>query len=414
MGYQSFLILFLAIIAVSFIGSQVLNYLNRRSNAQALPEDLNDIYDPEQYKQAMAYQAATGKFELVSSTFSFLVLFTVIATGFLGQIDAWARYHFLWELPQALAFFGVLFLGSDLLALPFSLYGTFVIEKRFGFNKTTLKTFVLDKLKGYVITAIIGGLLLSVFIFFVFWRGTEFWLWFWAVAILFMLLANTFFTSLILPLFNKLTPLPDGELKTAIEAYAAKVKFPLNNILVIDGSKRSAKSNAFFTGWGRRKKVVLYDTLLQQHTTDELVAILAHEVGHYKKKHIITGLVIGIAQIGLTLFVLSLMIYNTDISLAMGGNKTSYHLNLLAFGILYSPITQLLGLAQNAHSRKNEFEADAFAASTADPMAMISALKKLTSHNLSELLPHSWYVFFNYSHPPVRQRLNALKSVSDR
>lgn len=287
-----------------------------------------------------------------------------------------------------------------------------MIEERFGFNKTTPKTFVIDKIKGYVLTAIVGGGLIGLLLYLILNIGAEFWLYFWGVAALFIFGANMFYTSLILPLFNKLTPLEDGDLKSAIKDYSATVNFPLDNIFVIDGSKRSNKANAFFSGIGKKKKIVLYDTLINNHTTDELVAVLAHEVGHFKKKHIVLSFILSILQVGVMLYVMSLMIYNENLSLALGAEQLGIHLNLLAFGMLYSPISKLLGIAMNVLSRKNEFEADAYAAETYNGEALGTALKKLSVDNLSNLYPHPAYVFVNYSHPLLLTRLAAIKKAA--
>jgi STE24 endopeptidase len=283
-----------------------------------------------------------------------------------------------------------------------------VIEEKYGFNKTTVKTFITDKLKGYVLGALIGGGLLAALIYLVETIGPDFWMWFAAIACVFMLFMNMFYTSLILPLFNKLTPLPDGELKTAIEEFSRKINFPLTNIFVIDGSKRSSKANAFFSGIGKKKKIVLYDTLIRNHTTAELVAVLAHEVGHYKKKHIIWSYVWAVVQIVFMLFVLAQMVFNEGLSLALGGTQHAIHLNLVAFTILFSPISAITGLFMNIYSRKNEFEADAYARDTYNGKSLADALKKLSVDNLSNLYPHPAYVFFHYSHPPLLQRLERI------
>jgi STE24 endopeptidase len=261
-----------------------------------------------------------------------------------------------------------------------------------------------------VLGALVGGGLLSLLIYLVQMLGPSFWVWFSIIAATFILFINMFYTSLILPLFNKLTPLQEGELKTAIEDFSNRVNFPLDNIYVIDGSKRSKKANAFFSGIGKKKKIVLYDTLIDNHTTDELVAVLAHEVGHFKKKHIVWGYVLSVVQIFFTLWILSLMILNENLSVALGGSQMAIHLNLIAFGILYSPISGITGLLMSLLSRKNEFEADAYARINFDGKALSDALKKLSVDTLSNLFPHPWYVFFHYSHPPLLQRLKALKN----
>ena len=323
-------------------------------------------------------------------------------------MDQWLRMFISNSILLALAFFAALYIIADLLSTPLQWYGTFVIEEKFGFNKTTIKTFWLDKFKGYLLAIVLGGPLIWLLLFLIEQLGPAFWIYFLLAISAFSLFLNVFYTSLILPIFNKLTPLPDGELKSAIQHYSKEVSFPLANIFVIDGSKRSSKSNAFFSGLGRKKKVVLYDTLIENHSAEELVSILAHEVGHYKKKHIIQAYVLSVLQSALMLFLLSLMVQNESLSLALGGQQMSIHLNLLAFGMLYSPVSKVLGVFMNFISRKNEYQADSFAAITADRQALVSALKKLSIDNLSNLWPHKWYVFFHYSHPPLVKRLQAL------
>jgi STE24 endopeptidase len=283
-----------------------------------------------------------------------------------------------------------------------------VIEERFGFNKTKPGTFIADKVKGYIIGGIIGAAFLSALIFLVGKFGPSFWILFGTVAAVFILFVNMFYASWILPLFNKLTVLPDGDLKSAIENFSKKVNFPLDNIFVMDGSKRSSKANAFFSGIGAKKKIVLYDTLINNHTTEELVAVLAHEVGHFKKKHIVLSLVLSVVQVFFVLFILSLMIFNNDLSIALGGTQQSIHLNLIAFAILFSPISAVTGLLMSLLSRKNEYEADAYAKETFSGIELGNALKKLSVDTLSDLYPHPLYVFFYYSHPTLLQRLSKL------
>lgn len=413
MEAKNILILLLAILSIDFLYNKILEYLNIRSMKPELPEEVKDIYDAEKYKKSIAYAKANNKFGLITSTFSFILSFVLLATGFFGWLDALVSANLSHEILVSLVFFGILMLASDVLTIPFQLYDTFVIEEKFGFNKTTATTFVLDKLKGYLLTAIIGGAVLFALLKLIELFGPSFWIYFWIVISLFILFMNMFYTTLILPLFNKLTPLPDGDLKSAIETYSEKVKFPLNNIYVIDGSKRSAKSNAFFSGIGKKKKIVLYDTLIENHTTEELVAVLAHEVGHFKKKHILTGYVLSVLQTGFTLFIMSLIIFSPSISSALGGEAFAIHLNLLAFGILYSPISHFIGIFMNMLSRKNEFEADAYAAMTYDAKFLKDALKKLSVDNLSNLFPHPAYVFIHYSHPPLLRRLAAMETQRD-
>ncbi len=392
----------------------LLDWLNLRYSKTTLPPEAAGIYNEAQYARQQAYQRETARFSFITAAFSTALTLAMLWLGGFGWLDALLANYFSNEVGLALAFFGVLFLAADILNLPFQLYATFVIEEKYGFNKSTLRIFFTDKLKGYMLGAIIGGGILAGLIYLVLQLGSNFWLVFWVAITLFMVVMNMFYTSLILPLFNKLTPLEDGELRQAIEAYSRQVGFPLTNIFVIDGSKRSSKANAFFSGLGRKKKVVLYDTLIEKHSVGELVAIFAHEVGHYKKRHIQLGLVLSVVQTGVMLWVLSLMIFNEQLSAALGGSTMRLHLNLIAFGILYSPISMLTGLLMNKVSRKNEFAADRFAATTASGSQMITALKKLSADNLSNLLPHPAYVFVNYSHPPLLQRLRAIAKVSQR
>ena len=408
MNPQTILYIILAIATLSYLFDQLLDYINLKAQRTDIPDDIAAFYDRSKYLKSLDYHKELTNFSFLTSAFSFLLSITMLLSGGFGWLDALLRSSIEGDIWLALAFFGVLMLASDILTIPFQLYSTFVIEEKYGFNKTTMKTFVTDKLKGYLLGALIGGPLLALLIYLVQVIGPNFWLWFAAVAAFFILIMNMFYTSLILPLFNKLTPLSDGQLKDAIENFSKKVNFPLDNIYVIDGSKRSNKANAFFSGIGKKKKIVLYDTLIQRHTTDELVAVLAHEVGHFKKKHIIWGFVLSIAQVFFTLFVLSLMIYNENLSLALGGSQLAIHLNLIAFAILFAPISGITGLFMSMYSRKNEYEADAFARETFSGPALAEALKRLSVDSLSNLYPHPAYVFFHYSHPPLLKRLEAI------
>jgi STE24 endopeptidase len=408
MNSQTILTLILFISVISYIFDQFLDYLNLKHHRKDIPDEVASFYNKEKYLKSLDYHRVQSKFSFLTSAFSFALSLTLLLTGGFGWVDSFLRNYFQNEILLALVFFGTLMLASDILTLPFQLYSTFVIEEKFGFNKTTPKTFVTDKIKGYLLGAVMGGGLLSLLIYFTQLIGPNFWIWFGLVAASVVLFMNMFYTSLILPLFNKLTPLQEGDLKTAIESFAKKIDFPLDNIFVMDGSKRSKKANAFFSGIGKKKKIVLYDTLIDNHTKEELVAVLAHEVGHFKKKHIVWSYVFSIVQIFFILFVLSLMIFNENLSLALGGTQQAIHLNLLAFGILFSPISGITGLLMSIYSRKNEFEADAYAKETFDGNALSNALKKLSVDSLSNLYPHPAYVFFHYSHPPLLQRLQAL------
>ncbi len=397
---------------MDFVFEQILDFVNLKARKVKIPDDVAEFYDRQKYEKSQQYHKTLTQFSFYSSSFSFILSFAMLFFGGFGFLDTWLRDWFDHGIILALAYFGVLFMVSDVVNTPFQLYSTFVIEEKYGFNKTTYRTFFLDKLKGYLLSLLIGGILISTLLYLILEIGAGFWLYFWGVASLFVLFVNMFYTSLILPLFNKLTPLGEGELKSAIEGYSRKVNFPLDNVFVIDGSKRSKKANAFFSGIGRKKKIVLYDTLIENHTTDELVAVLAHEVGHFKKKHIIQGYIMSVLQIGVMLFIMSRMIFNENLSLALGAEELGIHLNLIAFGILYSPISKVLGILGNVLSRKNEFEADEYASATFAGAPLQEALKKLSVDNLSNLYPHPAYVFFNYSHPPLLKRLEAISSVS--
>jgi STE24 endopeptidase len=407
---QTILYIILAISTISYLFGELLDYINLKSQRTDIPDDIASFYDRTKYLKSLDYHKDLSRFGFLTSAFSFALSIAMLVSGGFGWLDSLLRPLFANQIVLALIFFGILAIVSDVLTIPFQLYSIFVIEERYGFNKTTLKTFFVDKLKGYMLGAVIGAPLLALLIYLIQVIGPSFWIWFALIASAFIFFMNMFYTSLILPLFNKLTPLPDGELKTAIEAFSAKVNFPLDNIFVIDGSKRSNKANAFFSGIGKKKKIVLYDTLIERHTTDELVAVLAHEVGHFKKKHIVWGFVFSIAQVFFTLFVLSLMIYNENLSLALGGATQAIHLNLIAFTTLFAPISGVTGLFMSMYSRKNEFEADAYARETYSGPALAEALKRLSVDSLSNLYPHPWYVFFHYSHPPLLKRLAAISS----
>lgn len=408
MSEQSILLVLILIICADFVLERVLSFLNARSAKKPIPAELDGIYDDEKYAKSQEYNRATSRFGMFSATFSFVLLLLTLYFGWFGWLDKWLREFSPLGPVTTLLFFGVIFILSDVLGIPFSWYQTFVIEEKFGFNKMTPKVFWMDKLKGYVLTIVIGGLLLSALIYLVEFMGSDFWIYFWGIITLFILFINVFYTSLLLPLFNKLSPLAEGELKSSIESYSKKVNFPLKNIFVMDGSKRSSKGNAFFSGFGKNKKVVLFDTLIENHTTEELTAVFAHEVGHFKKKHIVLGTVISILSVGVMLFVLSLMIYSSEVSWAMGGDITAIHLNILAFGILYTPVSRVLAVFGNMISRKNEYEADAYAVTTYKGKPLIDGLKKMSSDHLSNLTPHSAYVFMHYSHPPLLQRVRAM------
>ena len=400
--------LIITIIVFNYLFDKWLDYLNNNNWNAELPKEAEGIYDAEKYKKAREYHLVSDKFANITSTFSLVLMLSMLLFKGFAAIDELAKSYSDNPILIAIIFFGIIGIASDLLDIPFDLYDTFVIEEQFGFNKTTPKTYILDKLKGYALSAIIGGGLLALVVWFYEFTGEYFWIYVWATMSLFMILATMFYASIILPMFNKLTPLADGDLRTAIQEYCKKVDFKLDNLFVMDGSKRSAKSNAFFSGLGSRKRIVLYDTLVANHTTEELVAVLAHEIGHYKKKHTRSAIILSVIQTGMMLFILSLFIKSPVLSGALGVSQPSFHIGILAFSMLYSPLSMVLGIGMNMLSRKNEFEADRFAKETYDTIPMMNALKKLSVDNLSNLTPHPTYVFFTYSHPPLLERLRAL------
>lgn len=401
-------IIIVSIILVDFFFDKILDFLNLKTLSPNLPKEAEGIYDSEKYRKSQEYYKINHNFSTLTSIITLVAMLAMLFLHGFAIVDSFVRGYTQNTILMALLFFGILALASDLLGLPFSLYSTFVIEEKFGFNKTSIQTFILDKLKGYVLVAIVGGGLFALIIWIYQSTGPYFWLLAWALISFFTIFITMFYTTVLVPIFNKLTPLPEGELRAAIEAYCKKVGFKLNNLFVIDGSKRSAKANAYFSGLGAKKTIVLYDTLIEKHTTEELVAVLAHEVGHYKKKHTLTGTIEGIIQTGIMMFILSLFLGNPELSKALGATESSFHLDILVFGLLYSPLSQILGIISNILSRKHEFEADAYAKETYDGNALGAALKKLSSDNLSNLKPHPAYVFVHYSHPPVLERLKHL------
>jgi STE24 endopeptidase len=400
---------------------QWLSYLNSTCWSDKLPVELEGIYNQEKYSLSQQYEKSKQRFSTILSTLTLLaMLFMLIAGGF-AWIDAFVRQFTQQPILMAIFFFGILGIISSLLSLPFEVYHVFVLEEKFGFNRTTVRTFILDKLKGLIISIIIGGGLISLIVLIYTSTGNYFWIIAWAVITFFMIFMSMFYSNLIVPLFNKQKPLDQGPLRNAIEEFATKVGFNLMNIYVIDGSKRSSKANAYFTGLGMKKRIVLYDTLIKDHTTEELVGVLAHEIGHYKKKHTYVGILLSVLQTGIMLFILSLFIRQhsavaQSLCQAISGLsgmevKQSFHLGILAFGLLYSPLSFGLGLIMNRISRKHEYAADRFAGTQYNAKTLMDALKKLSVNNLSNLNPHPIYVFFYYSHPTLLQRLHALRKL---
>ncbi len=402
----------IGILIFDYLLEQFLDYLNATKRNSELPEELKGIYDNEKYKKSQEYDKANHKFSLVTSSFNLILILTFLYFSGFAFIDNIARSYTENSILIALIFFGIIMFASDILHIPFGLYDTFVIEEKFAFNKTNAKTYITDKLKGWILAAIIGGGLIALIIWFYNTVGKSFWIYAWIAVSLFMIFTTMFYTSLIVPLFNKLKPLEEGELKSEITEFCAKAEFKLDNIFVIDGSKRSTKANAYFSGLGKKKKIVLFDTLIEKLSKEEIVAVLAHEIGHYKKKHTLISVFTSIIQTGLTLYILSLFVGNPLLSKALGSNFPSFHLGLITFGFLYSPISTIIDLFMNMVSRKNEYTADQFASEQYKGVHLQNALKNLFVHNLSNLTPHPLYVFFNYSHPTLLQRLKFIEKFN--
>ena len=401
----------LVIISLDYLFNLILGLLNYNSFDRSIPKNLKGIYDEKEYINSQEYNKSNFRFGLFTSTINFLALFCIFKFGLLGVLDSLLRnYSPENEISLSLLFFASIFFINDIILIPFQLYKIFVIEEKFGFNKMNLKTFIVDKFKSYILVLILGGILLCILLILIMLYPSNFWIYFWIVISLFTVFINMFYTSLIVPLFNKLIPLESGDLRDKINSYAKKVNFPLTNIFVINGSKRSSKANAYFSGLGRAKKIVLFDTLIKNHTDDELVSVLAHEVGHYKKNHVYLNLIISIIISGIMLFILSKFLFNSQVSYALGGSISFRHFEIFAFSIIYTPISTFLGILMNIKSRKNEFEADNYACKTFNKESLITALKKLSKDNLTNLTPHPFYVFINYSHPPLHTRIEAMKN----
>ncbi|MBP3193565.1 M48 family metallopeptidase [Natronogracilivirga saccharolytica] len=406
-------VIILLALLVNYAINLISDLLNLRALDKQLPEEFKDVFDEEKYRKSQEYTRVRTRFGLITSTFSLAVLLIFWFAGGFNWVDQFVREAGYGTIVTGLMFMGILFAAQYVISIPFSIYSTFVIEERFGFNKTTPSTFVTDRIKGLGLTLLLGAPLLAGIIAIFEYLGAIAWLYAWIVIIVYSLVVQFIAPTWIMPIFNKFTPLEDGELKQAILDYARKVSFPLQGIYKIDGSRRSSKSNAFFTGFGKNKRIALFDTLIENHTVPELVAVLAHEVGHYKKKHIPQNMITGFLQTGVMLYLLSLFIQVPGLHEAFFMQDISVYAGLLFFGLLYSPIEMVLSVIMQMFSRKHEFEADRFAAeTTGDPESMVSVLKKLSADNLSNLTPHPFHVFLNYSHPPVLQRIRAIRSAA--
>lgn len=408
MSPQTVFIIILVILTADFVSERILSALNVKSSKKPIPDLLSGIYDQDKYQKQQSYFRANTRFGLLTSTVSFLVIILMIVFGGFGWLDGIVQRWTANPILVSLIFFGILFLANDIISTPFEIYDIFVIEERFGFNKTTPKTFILDKLKGYALTAVLGGGIIALVMWFYQLNPQYFWLIAWACVTSVSLFISLFYSELIVPLFNKQTPLEAGELRDAIEKFSKKAGFELKNIFVIDGSKRSTKANAYFTGFWKKKRIVLYDTLINDLDTAEIVAVLAHEAGHSKYKHTLRNILINLPYTLLVFFLLGLILRSDVLAQALGGKEASFHLNILAFGVLYSPVSMMLGLAMNVLSRKHEYQADGYVKENKMGEQLISALKKISSKSLSNLTPHPAYVFVNYSHPTLLQRVEKL------
>ena len=398
----------ITILLIKFVIDSVLNHLNAKHFNDTLPNDVSDVYEINEYQQSQSYKKTNHNFSKITSLFSLITTLLFFFFNGFSIVDEIARGFSNNIIIITLIFFGIIIIGSDIISIPFSLYKTFVIEEKFGFNKSTKKLFFLDKIKGLLMTIILGGSILSIITWFYEFTGNYFWIYTWLLITTFSVFLNMFYSKLIVPLFNEQTILEEGDLKNEIVKYVNSVGFKTNNIYVLNGSKRSTKANAYFSGFGNQKRITLYDTLINDLENNEIVAVLAHEVGHYKRKHILYNLTSSIILTGFALFVLSLFIKTPLLSLALGVSHPSFHIGLIAFGILYSPVSQILGVFMNYMSRKFEYQADNYAKNTFSASPLISSLKKLSKNSLSNLTPHYLYVFFHFSHPTLIDRIKNL------
>ena len=417
MAPEVWFLIIMGLVIFNYLFSNILDYLNHKNWKDEIPSELKVFYDKKKYKQAKQYAISKNKIGLLSSTTSFLLVVSLLVFNGYGYIDQLVNSFSLnlflpFEINNSFIesgiFFLILFTLNLIISIPFSFYNTFVIEENFGFNKTSKSTFFFDIIKSSMLSILIGGFLLFLALYLFDSLNDGFWLYLWIGLSLLMVFINMFYADLIVPIFNKLTPLENGELRKKIENYSKQVGYLLKNIYVIDGSKRSTKANAFFSGLGPRKTIALYDTLIEKHSENELVAVLAHEVGHFKKKHVFSGLLMSVIQIGVMTFFFELCLKLPEISQALGGSDVSFHLGLIGFTIIFSPISMMSGILMNYISRKNEFEADSYAKETYNGDDLSLALKKLSVDSLSNIYPHPLYVFFHYSHPPLIKRLRAL------
>ena len=398
-------------LCLDFMLERVLESLNSKHMSPVLPDSLKGIYDEKEYSRFQSYKRENGRLDCWSSGVGFGVMIVFLVAGGFGWYNSWVVSLTDSVVWQTIFFVMGLSVASTVLDIPFDYYATFRIEEKYGFNKTTRRVYWLDAVKELFLSLVLGGVLLALVVWFYTWAGTYFWLYAWGAVTLFSVFMAMFYSQLIVPLFNKQTPLQEGSLRDKIQNFAEKVGFKLDNIYVIDGSKRSTKANAYFTGLGPKKRVVLYDTLIDELTEEEIVAVLAHEVGHYKKRHTLRSMVVSVIQMGVLFWLFSLCVNNAALSEALGGDRVYFQLGLIAFAILYSPVNLILGIGMNVWSRSNEYEADAFAARYYEGDYLVSGLKKISVKSLSNLTPHPLYEYIYYSHPSLLKRIDAIKRI---
>ncbi len=407
---QAYYLIIIGALLFEYALSSVSAILNMNSITEEVPDGFQGFYDEEKYASSQAYLRDKTRFGLFSGTFSLCITLIVIHTGVFGILDDFVRTNSTHSITGGLMFFGILFIVNDIINIPFAIYGTFVIEEKYGFNKTTWRTFFSDKLKGYGLTIVLGSIVIVPILYFFDAYGTNGWWIAWLLITGFMIAIQPLFVHVIAPMFNKFEPLEEGELRSSIEEFSTKVDFPIGRIDVMDGSRRSAHSNAYFSGFGKSRRIALFDTLLEKHSTDEIVSVVAHEVGHYKKKHVISGTILGILETGLMLFIFNFFMRDQALFDVFGVGEVSVYCGLVFFGMLYSPVSLVTSICTTALSRKNEFEADAYALETTEkPEPLVSMLKGLAASNLSHLTPHPMMVFLSYSHPPVSERIAAVR-----
>ena len=413
MSSETIFFIIVVFLCLDFVLERVLESLNSKHMSPVLPDSLKEIYEEKEYSRFQSYKRENGRLDSWSSGVGFVVMIVFLVAGGFGWYNSWVVSLTDSVVWQTILFVVGLSVVSSVLDIPFDYYATFRIEEKYGFNKTTRRVYWLDTVKELVLSLVLGGVLLALVVWFYTWAGTYFWLYAWGAVTLFSVFMAMFYSQLIVPLFNKQTPLQEGALRDKIQAFAGKVGFKLDNIYVIDGSKRSTKANAYFTGLGPKKRVVLYDTLIDELTEEEIVAVLAHEVGHYKKRHTLRSMVVSVIQMGVLFWLFSLCVNNVALSEALGGDRVYFQLGLIAFAILYSPVNLILGVGMNVWSRNNEYEADAFAARYYEGDYLVSGLKKISVKSLSNLTPHPLYEYIYYSHPSLLKRIDAVKRIHE-